>query len=80
MALPTQKHTKSRTRKRKPSLALKKTGFTKCPKCQKPILPHRACSFCGTYAGKQILKIKESKFDKKKKKKEEEKEKNKSRT
>ena len=69
MALPTQKHTKSRTRKRKPSLALKKVRLSKCPKCKKPVLPHRACSFCGTYAGKQVLKIK-SKDDKKKKGKE----------
>ena len=66
MALPTQKHTKSRTRKRKPSQALKKACFTTCPKCSKTIRPHQACAFCGTYAGKQILKIK-SKIDKNKK-------------
>ena len=65
MALPTQKHTKSRTRKRKPSQALKKTNFTICPKCSKPVLPHRACAFCGTYANKQILKIKSKSKSKK---------------
>ena len=26
----------------------------KCPKCQEPILPHRACPSCGTYKGAQV--------------------------
>lgn len=58
MALPTQKHTKSRKNKKKPHLALKQVRLALCPKCKKPILPHHACSFCGAYAGKEILKIK----------------------
>ncbi len=61
MALPTQNHTKSRKNKKKPHLALKQVGFALCPKCKKPVLPHHACSFCGTYANKEILKIKSKK-------------------
>ncbi len=29
-----------------------------CPKCKKPVLPHIACRFCGTYAGRQVLPAK----------------------
>jgi len=36
------------------------------------VRPHHVCQFCGTYAGREVIKIK-SKLDKKKKKKKEEK-------
>ena len=34
-----------------------------CPKCKKPVLPHLACRFCGTYAGRTVFtpKVKETK-------------------
>lgn len=66
--MPVPAHRRSRTRKRlkKRHVALKKTKLATCPKCQKPVWPHRACSFCGAYNNRQVLKIKT-----KKKKKEE---------
>ena len=27
----------------------------KCAKCAEPVLPHRACSACGTYGGRDAL-------------------------
>ncbi|MFL5319611.1 MAG: 50S ribosomal protein L32 [Myxococcaceae bacterium] len=30
---------------------------TKCPKCQEPILPHRACSACGYYKGREVVAV-----------------------
>ena len=58
MALPTQKRTSSSKKQRAINFRLKKTNYTYCPKCNRPILPHHACKFCGTYAGKDILEIK----------------------
>jgi len=66
MAIPTQKRTKSSKRRRSVCFLLKKIKLAICPKCKKPVLPHHACSFCGTYADKEILKIKPKKKIKKK--------------
>lgn len=67
MGLQSQKRTKSSKRRRASHFAIKKINLNKCPKCQKPILPHHACGFCGIYNGRPALKIK-SALDKKKKK------------
>ena len=61
MGLPSQKRTKSSARRRASHFALKKTATIKCAKCGKPALPHRACEFCGTYKGKQIIALKTKK-------------------
>jgi large subunit ribosomal protein L32 len=34
-----------------------KSNLAACPKCKKPVQPHHACKFCGTYAGRQVLKV-----------------------
>lgn len=62
---PTQRHTKSRKRIRRGAIKLKKVTLSKCPKCKKPIKPHTACKFCGYYKGKEVIKIKMSKAEKK---------------
>jgi len=28
-----------------------------CPKCKEPVLPHRVCAACGTYNGREVLKV-----------------------
>jgi large subunit ribosomal protein L32 len=68
MGLPSQKRTKSSKKRRASHFALPKITLGKCPKCLKPVLPHHACSFCGTYAGKEVLKMKFKKGKKKEKK------------
>jgi large subunit ribosomal protein L32 len=67
MGLPGKRRTKASKRRRAAHFALKSRKLMSCPKCHQPILPHRACGFCGFYRGKEIIKIK-SKSDKKKKK------------
>ena len=67
MGLPSQKRTKSSKRRRASHFALKKINLIDCPKCKKKVKPYHACSFCGIYAGREILKIKVKK-DKKKEK------------
>jgi len=66
MSVQFKKRTKSETRRRRSHHALKKTTLNKCTQCGKAVKPHKACAFCGTYKGKQAIKIK----DKKEKKKE----------
>lgn len=60
MAVPKRKTSKSRRDKRRSSVwKLELPGMTKCPKCGEYNLSHRVCSKCGTYAGKEVLKVKE---------------------
>lgn len=70
MAAPKQRHTKSRRNKRRSHLALKKGKLALCSKCKSPVLPHRLCLNCGTYAGKQVIDVL-AKLDKKERKKKE---------
>jgi len=70
MAVPKQRHTKSRRNKRRMHLFLKSPVFTSCSKCRKPVLPHTVCFNCGYYKGKEVVDVLK-KLDKKEKKKRE---------
>ena len=79
MGLPSKRRTRTSKRDRASHFALKKTKLNPCPKCGKPVLPHQACQFCGTYRGRQIITIKTKKKterQKTKERKEKEREKN----
>ena len=65
MPLPKRQHSKQRGRKRRTHWKASVPSLGKCPQCQKPVLAHRICPFCGFYKGKQIVAIK-SKSDSKK--------------
>ena len=58
MANPKKRKTHAATHKGRAHLALKKVVLNKCPKCKQAVLPHTACSACGTYRGKVIRTIK----------------------
>lgn len=58
MANPKKRKTKSSVGTNRAHQALKKVITSKCQKCGKPIMSHCACTFCGNYKGKQVLKIK----------------------
>ena len=67
MAHPKRKFSRQRTRKKRAAkLRIKKPNVTSCPQCKQPKLPHRICTFCGYYDGRQVIEIK--KKEKKKKK------------
>lgn len=57
MGTPKQRHTRGRTRRRRSHHALMAIKLVKCAKCGSLILPHHMCATCGTYVGKEILKI-----------------------
>jgi large subunit ribosomal protein L32 len=58
MSVPAKRKSSSRARKGRSHLALKKVSLKKCSKCGKVVKPHIACPACGTYKGKQVVKIK----------------------
>ncbi len=57
MGLPGHRRTSSDKRKRTAHFGLKEINSNTCPKCKKAVLSHRACAFCGTYKGKDVLGV-----------------------
>ena len=58
MGLPSKRRTKTSKKDRSSHFALKKSTLNKCSQCGKPVQPHVACAFCGTYKGRQVIKLK----------------------
>ncbi len=61
MALPSKRSSATRKRNRQGSLRLKKVSLVKCPKCKQTKIPGRVCNFCGSYKGREVIKIKTKK-------------------
>ncbi|HSR89336.1 MAG TPA: 50S ribosomal protein L32 [Candidatus Udaeobacter sp.] len=57
MGLPGHRRTSGDKRRNSANKALKEATFHACPKCKKPVRPHRVCAFCGTYKGKAVLNV-----------------------
>ena len=56
MALPKRKVSKTRGRKRRSHQALRQVGVSTCPRCNALNEPHRVCSSCGYYQGREVVK------------------------
>lgn len=61
MAHPKRRHSNERTRIRRSHDALKTRSTSICPQCGAAVIPHRVCSACGSYRGRQVVsrKVKE---------------------
>ncbi|RLB02092.1 MAG: 50S ribosomal protein L32 [Deltaproteobacteria bacterium] len=59
MAVPKKRTSKSRRDKRRTHYKLTSPQVVLCPQCHEPKLPHHVCPHCGTYRGKEILKVEE---------------------
>ena len=57
MPVPKKRHSNTRTRTRRANWKLKPMNFATCPQCQSKVLSHHACTVCGTYQGRMVLKI-----------------------
>lgn len=55
MAVPKKKTSKSKKNMRRAHDAISAPGISTCPSCNEPKLPHRVCSSCGTYKGKEVI-------------------------
>jgi large subunit ribosomal protein L32 len=54
MAVPKRKTSKSRRDKRRATHAISATVVNLCPTCGHPKRPHRVCTNCGTYKGREV--------------------------
>ncbi len=55
MAVPKQRQSHSRTHKRRSQHKLAAPKLAVCPRCGAPRIPHRVCTECGTYAGREVV-------------------------
>jgi large subunit ribosomal protein L32 len=55
MSTQRQRKTKARRDRRRVRFVLKSKSTLVCPKCAKPMLPHKACKACGFYKGKEVV-------------------------
>jgi len=56
-ALPKRKTAKARRGKRRSHFGLKSPLLDYCPQCHSLKLPHHVSLTCGSYAGREIIKI-----------------------
>jgi large subunit ribosomal protein L32 len=58
MAVPKNKASKSRSRRRR-ALNMRRSvpGLVECGTCGNKVISHRVCPKCGSYRGKQVLDL-----------------------
>lgn len=66
MSVPAKRRSSSEARRGRSHQNLKKANLAKCQKCNKAILSHQVCGFCGSYKGREAIKIKVKKVKNKK--------------
>jgi len=57
MAVPKRKKSKARSAQREANWKTQAAAYADCPQCRQPKLPHRVCSNCGHYAGRQAIEV-----------------------
>ena len=55
MAVPKRKLSKANRDKRRANWKLKAPGYSACPQCHEPRMPHHVCPACGFYDGRQVI-------------------------
>jgi large subunit ribosomal protein L32 len=55
MATPKRRKTRSKMRMRRAHWRAPLPTYSACPHCRQPKMPHRVCSNCGYYAGRQVV-------------------------
>jgi len=55
MPVPKRKTSRASRDSRRANYDLEVPATSVCPQCHQPKLPHRVCSECGYYNGKEIL-------------------------
>lgn len=59
MAVPFRRTSKTKKRMRRTHLKKDVGALTVCPQCGETIRPHRVCTKCGYYKGKEVIKTEE---------------------
>jgi len=65
MPVPPKRRSQSKGKRNRSHAGLKAPNLVKCTKCGKKKMPHRVCANCGTFKGKEIIKLKTKKKAKK---------------
>lgn len=60
MAVPKRRISRSRKGKRRSHHHRDPVQVQYCPHCNEPIIPHRICSNCGTYQGREVVALEEA--------------------
>ena len=60
-AVPFRRVSKTAKRQRRTHLKKDAPTVTKCKQCREPVAPHRACTKCGYYKRKEVIKTKDEK-------------------
>jgi large subunit ribosomal protein L32 len=55
MPVPKRKTSQSKRDSRRSQQKLDVATGSVCPQCKAPKLPHRACTKCGTYKGREVI-------------------------
>ena len=55
MAVPKRRTSKSKKRKRRTHYKAAAIALQPCPRCGDPKRPHRVCSNCGYYQGREVV-------------------------
>ena len=66
MAHPKRRHSNTRTRTRRAHHFITPRSLSVCSNCGAKIVPHRICTACGYYKGKQAVTMKAKKKEEKK--------------
>ena len=64
MAQPKRRWSKARTGSKRSTWKLENPNIVTCPHCHEPVLPHRVCSNCGYYNGKEVMTVKNNEENK----------------
>lgn len=59
MPNPKRRHTRTRRDKRRAHDALAIPGASLCTSCFEPKAPHQVCPHCGSYKGREVMKVEE---------------------
>lgn len=68
MAVPRHHMAKGKQKRRRSHLALKSKKLVKCSHCNREILPHIVCKYCGYYKGREVVNVLAKELKKKEKK------------
>jgi len=63
MAVPRNRHSNARKKKKRSHMAKKDINTTSCSSCHMKKLPHRICPFCGFYKDKKVIEKNEKNSD-----------------
>ncbi|MFH1519120.1 MAG: 50S ribosomal protein L32 [Candidatus Omnitrophota bacterium] len=66
MAHPKRKHSRSRSRKRRTHQGISAPSLVECKQCRQPKPTHMVCPFCGYYANREVVAVKQKEKKKKK--------------